>query len=67
MKEENKDIPKYKEKQSIDILNEGLYHKNKEHIQRKRRKIHDREINLENDFDDDFDQSKLLNSIKVYD
>ncbi len=46
-------------KQKIDTLNEELYHKNKEHAQRKRRKIHSRDIKLDHDFDDE-DTYKLL-------
>lgn len=56
------DIAPKAKKQKIDILNEELYHKNKEFLQRKRRKIHGRNIELEHDFEDDgFDKLLVKN------
>ena len=43
-------------KQSIDSLNERLYHKDEEFGQRKRRKIHGQEVELDHDFDDNYDE-----------
>lgn len=59
----NKNIDLYKKDQKIDILNDELYHKNKEFGQRKRRKIHGRNINLEHDFQED-DYEKLIKGQK---
>lgn len=56
MKNKPKNPFDYDHDQSIDILNEELYHKNKKYSQKKRRAIHERNIQIENDFDDNFDE-----------
>ena len=51
------------DKQKVDLLNEELYYKNKEFGQRKRRKIHSRNIHLKHDFNEETYQ-KLLKKHK---
>lgn len=46
------DIKIKKTKQSIDTLNEKLYHRNAEFDNKERRHIHGKKIDLEHDFDD---------------
>ncbi len=53
------DITPKQKKQKIDILNDELYFKNKEFLQRKRRKIHGRNIELKHSFKEE-DLDKLL-------